>query len=177
MWEVGAPLHIHPWCACTLGHTHLLPTSAHRSPRPQHDATPGLCRPRSWLRGSHACSLGTVLGRPLGPSEAEPVPRAGSGHPGGQDGVSGQWGSLAVCLGAGPGGGRGQGSRGNLTPRVLGGHVSVLPDGFLELGRVSPPPFSPQCPLPPRGQRLPCSSRLPPLGAGSPTEKQGSLLP
>ena len=29
----------------------------------------------------------------------------------------------------------------------------------------------------PMGTAAPCSSRLPPLGAGSPTEKQGSLLP
>ena len=33
MWGVGAPLHIHPWCACVPGHTHLH-TSTHRSPRP-----------------------------------------------------------------------------------------------------------------------------------------------
>lgn len=80
MWGVGAPLHIHPWCACVLGHTHLLHTSTHRSPpTPQHDPTPGPCRPCSWLRGSHACSLGAVLGRPLGPSEAELVLRAESG--------------------------------------------------------------------------------------------------
>lgn len=60
---------------------------------------------------------------------------------------------------------------------VPGMHVAVLPDGFLELGRVSPPPSSPQCPLLPRGQRLPCSSRLPPLVLGVPLRNRAPFSP
>lgn len=102
----------YPPLVCMRAWTYTSPYQHTSLPPPQHDPTPGLCCPRSWLRGSHACSLGAVLGRPLGPSEAELVLRAESGHPGGQDGGSGQWGSLAVCLGAGPGGGGDRGPEG-----------------------------------------------------------------
>lgn len=71
MWGAGAPLHIRPWCACPLDiHVSSMPAHITPSPSTQHDPTPGLCRPRSRLVGFCTRSW-AVLGRPLGPSEAE----------------------------------------------------------------------------------------------------------
>lgn len=94
----------------------------------------------------------------------------------------GRWGSLAVCLGAGPGVARVRGQRDSDTqsPSVLaavpGMRMAVLPDGLWELRRVSPPPFFLQCPHPNGVRGSPAAPGCLLLVLG-PTERQSSLLP